>query len=35
MVPFVFIPKGVECPMETSTYFRINSEDTGAILSVP
>jgi len=26
---FVFIPKGVECPMELSTYFRINSEDTG------
>lgn len=26
---FVFIPKGVECPMELSTYFRINSADTG------
>ena len=26
---FVFIPKGVECPMELSTYFRINSGDTG------
>ncbi|WP_338462021.1 Fe-S cluster assembly protein SufB [Synechococcus elongatus IITB7] len=26
---FVFIPKGVHCPMELSTYFRINSGDTG------
>ena len=26
---FVFIPNGVECPMELSTYFRINSADTG------
>ncbi|MBD2578829.1 Fe-S cluster assembly protein SufB [Oscillatoria sp. FACHB-1406] len=26
---FVFIPKGVECPMELSTYFRINDGDTG------
>ncbi|MFN5195475.1 MAG: Fe-S cluster assembly protein SufB [Cyanobacteriota bacterium] len=26
---FVFIPRGVECPMELSTYFRINSGDTG------
>jgi len=26
---FVFIPKGVSCPMELSTYFRINSGDTG------
>lgn len=26
---FVYIPKGVRCPMELSTYFRINSEDTG------
>jgi len=26
---FVYIPKGVECPMELSTYFRINSGDTG------
>ena len=25
----VFVPKGVECPMELSTYFRINSGDTG------
>ena len=26
---FVFIPKGVTCPMELSSYFRINSGDTG------
>jgi|TARA_B100000959_G_scaffold194942_1_gene203952 Fe-S cluster assembly protein SufB len=26
---FVFIPRGVECPMELSSYFRINSGDTG------
>jgi Fe-S cluster assembly protein SufB len=26
---FVFIPKGVRCPMELSTYFRINAEKTG------
>jgi Fe-S cluster assembly protein SufB len=26
---FVFIPKGVSCPMELSTYFRINTADTG------
>ena len=26
---FCFIPKGVRCPMELSTYFRINSADTG------
>jgi len=26
---FVFIPKGVACPMELSTYFRINAENTG------
>ena len=26
---FVYIPKDVECPMELSTYFRINSGDTG------
>jgi Fe-S cluster assembly protein SufB len=26
---FVFIPKGVICPMELSTYFRINDGDTG------
>jgi len=26
---FVYIPKGVRCPIELSTYFRINSADTG------
>ncbi len=26
---FVFIPKGVNCPMELSTYFRINNGDSG------
>ncbi|HLD99874.1 MAG TPA: Fe-S cluster assembly protein SufB, partial [Bdellovibrionota bacterium] len=26
---FCFIPKGVRCPMELSTYFRINAADTG------
>lgn len=26
---FVYIPKGVRCPMELSTYFRINAQDTG------
>jgi Fe-S cluster assembly protein SufB len=26
---FCFIPAGVKCPMELSTYFRINSADTG------
>ncbi len=26
---FVFIPKGVDCPMELSSYFRINSGDIG------
>ncbi|MGB0573095.1 MAG: Fe-S cluster assembly protein SufB [Alphaproteobacteria bacterium] len=26
---FVYIPKGVHCPMELSTYFRINAENTG------
>src|SRR4029079_1587376 len=26
---FVTIPKGVRCPMELSTYFRINAENTG------
>src|SRR5664280_1272168 len=26
---FCFIPKGVHCPMELSTYFRINAADTG------
>jgi len=26
---FVYIPKGVQCPMELSTYFRINNGETG------
>jgi Fe-S cluster assembly protein SufB len=26
---FCFIPKGVKCPMELSTYFRINAQNTG------
>lgn len=26
---FVYIPKGVRCPMDLSTYFRINAADTG------
>ena len=26
---FVYIPKGVRCPMELSTYFRINEQNTG------
>jgi Fe-S cluster assembly protein SufB len=26
---FVYIPKGVRCPMELSTYFRINERETG------
>lgn len=26
---FAFIPKGVDCPLDLSTYFRINSADTG------
>ena len=26
---FVYIPKGVKCPMELSTYFRINAKSTG------
>ena len=26
---FVYVPKGVRCPMELMTYFRINSADTG------
>jgi Fe-S cluster assembly protein SufB len=26
---FVFVPRGVRCPMELSTYFRINARDTG------
>ncbi len=26
---FVYIPEGIRCPMELSTYFRINAEETG------
>ena len=26
---FVYMPEGVRCPMELSTYFRINAENTG------
>jgi Fe-S cluster assembly protein SufB len=26
---FVYVPKGVRCPMELSTYFRMNAENTG------
>jgi Fe-S cluster assembly protein SufB len=26
---FCYVPKGVRCPMELSTYFRINAQDTG------
>jgi len=26
---FVYVPKGVRCPMELSTYFRINDKETG------
>ncbi len=26
---FVYVPKGVRCPMELSTYFRINTKETG------
>src|SRR5439155_6288877 len=26
---FVYVPKGVGCPMELSTYFRINAANTG------
>ena len=28
-VTFVYVPKGVRCPMELSTYFRINASETG------
>ena len=28
---FVFIPKGVRCPMELSTYFRINTQDRASL----
>ena len=26
---FVYVPKGVRCPIELSTYFRINERETG------
>src|SRR5512136_1568579 len=26
---FAYVPPGVHCPMELSTYFRINAQDTG------
>src|SRR5581483_49433 len=26
---FCYVPKGVRCPMELSTYFRINAKETG------
>src|SRR5436853_7809028 len=32
---FVFIPKGVKCPMELSTYFRINTEESGQFEPTP
>src|SRR5262249_32831654 len=28
---FVYVPKGVRCPMELSTYFRINAAQTGQV----
>ncbi|MHC2684266.1 Fe-S cluster assembly scaffold protein SufB [Bradyrhizobium diazoefficiens] len=28
---FVYVPPGVRCPMELSTYFRINERNTGAV----
>ncbi|VTO24188.1 iron-sulfur cluster assembly protein SufB [Klebsiella variicola] len=28
---FIYVPKGVRCPMELSTYFRINAEKTGPV----
>jgi len=28
---FCYIPKGVKCPMELSTYFRINESGTGQV----
>jgi Fe-S cluster assembly protein SufB len=32
---FVFVPKGVRCPMELSTYFRINAAETGQFERTP
>ena len=31
---FVYVPKGVSCPMELSTYFRINAQNTGQFCTV-
>lgn len=28
---FIYVPKGVRCPMELSTYFRINAEKPGSL----
>ena len=28
---FVYVPPGVRCPMELSTYFRINAKNTGPV----
>ena len=28
---FVYVPKGVHCPMEVATYFRINAETSGQV----
>ena len=28
---FVYVPKGVRCPMEVATYFRINAETSGQV----
>src|SRR5260370_20528576 len=32
---FVYVPPGVRCPMELSTYFRINERDTGQLERAP
>ena len=32
---FCYIPKGIRCPMELSTYFRINAAETGQFEHVP
>src|SRR3569623_983204 len=34
-VSFVYIPKGVRCPIELSTYFRINAANTGQFERTP
>ena len=28
---FCYVPKGVRCPMEVATYFRINAETSGQV----